>query len=183
METLTELKQWILDDPDNRVACLKDADFYLVQYDEHRDRFLLPARFVHIRPVVEAFAGDSLAFAQWLRDFARTYFFRTSDVAQFITRLANHAQSRGIVRRRRLLSKDAVDTAIRLGKIKDTVAERRRYALAFNNHVKAEYKKLMDARRNASPNRRIGRDELNDMAASFWDDINQTILAGEIPDL
>lgn len=30
MDTLTELKQWILDDPDARVGCLEDADFYLV---------------------------------------------------------------------------------------------------------------------------------------------------------
>lgn len=42
MDTLKELKEWILEDPDRRVGCLVDADFYLVQYDLHPTGFCYP---------------------------------------------------------------------------------------------------------------------------------------------
>lgn len=183
MDTLTELKQWILDDPDARVGCLEDADFYLVAYDEQRERFLLPAQFVHIKPVIEAFAGDSLAFAKWVREFARKYFFRGSEPSKQLSAIAASAQSRGIMRRRRLIIADAVAQAVRLRFIPDTTKDRQRYGMAFNTWLRKRYTAHMKQQRGAHPGGRMTSEEREVETAAFWEDINQKILSGELPKL
>jgi hypothetical protein len=183
MDTLTELKQWILDDPDARVGCLDDADFYLVAYDEQRDRFLLPAQFIHIKPVIEAFAGDSLAFAKWVREFARKYFFRGSEPSKRLSAIASSAQSRGIMRRRRLIIADAVATAVRSRFIQDTTKERQRYAMAFNTWLRKQYASYMKQHRATYPGGRMTSEDRESETAAFWEDVNQRILSGDLPKL
>lgn len=183
MESLKDLREWVLDDPDNRAFAFKVADHYLVKYDEDPKMFRpIPKDDAFVKPVVEAFAGDSSAYASWLRKLARNYLHRGSEAAVVIGEVAKVAQCRGINRRKRMIELEAIRQAVIQGKIKDTPLEKTRYKRRVSEYIKREYKLLLDGERRKTKNGRISLDEREELITKYWDDLLQSFAAGEIPE-
>ena len=183
METLRDLKEWVLADLEGRARIFDDADYYLVQYDDNPDRFVLPKDFVEAKPVIEAFAGDSLAYAKWLRKFNSDYVPRGSDIGKAITTRAAKSQCRGINRRKRNMELDAITQAIRLGRIKDSPGDKARFKLRLSRWIKEQYTGLLDAHRRQTKVGRLSVEERDELASNFWEELAQRIAGGELPDV
>jgi hypothetical protein len=183
MNSLKELREWFLADPENRVTAFKVADHYLIKYDENPQGFRpIPREDAFVRPVVEAFAGDSAGYAEWLRKLARTYLVRGSYVSQFVGNVAKVAQCRGINRRKRLIEIEAVRQAVIQGRIRDTPLEKARYKRRVSEWVKRDYKAVLDGERRKTHNGRLSLEERDELVKQYWDDLLQQFTSGEIPE-
>lgn len=183
MDTLRELKEWVLDDIEARASVFDVADAYLVAYDERPEYFVLPAEHRYAKPVVEAFAGDSLAFAKWLRKFNNTYVDRGSEAGKLITRRAAKAQSRGINRRKRNLESDALTLALRRDMVEDSIAAKSRFKRRLSVWIKAQYAAYLTEHRRRTAKNRLSLEERDELVAKFWDELAQRIACGDLPDL
>lgn len=182
MESLKELREWFLEDPESRVVAFKIADHYLTKYDENPELTVLPREHIFARPVVEAFAGDTLGYVKWLRKLMRTYLVKGSDPAMFIGEVCKPAQSRGINRRKRLLETEAIHHAVNRGMIRDNPLDKLRYKKRVNEWIKKEYKLLLDAARRNAKNGRLTIEERDELATAFWDELLQKFSAGDVPE-
>ena len=113
MDSLKELREWFLEDPETRAVAFRIADYYLVTYDDDPKAFRPIAKDdAFAKPVVEAFAGDSLGYVKWLRKLMSTYLHKGSAPSIIIGEVCKSAQSRGINRRKRLLETEALRNAV-----------------------------------------------------------------------
>ncbi len=183
MDSLKELREWFLEDPENRAIAFKIADQYLVKYDENPQGFRpIPREDSFVRPVVEAFAGDSAAYADWLRKLARNYLVRGSMPAVELGSTAKIAQCRGINRRKRLIETEALRQAIIQGKIKDTVLEKARYKRRISDWIKKDYKVTLDAERSKTHSGRLSLEERDELVTAYWDALLQRFASGDVPE-
>ena len=183
METLRDLKEWVLADLEGRARIFDDADYCLVKYDENPEKFVLSQVYIEAKPIIEAFAGDSLAYANWLRRFNNDYVPRGSEVGKTITMRASKAQCRGINRRRRNIEQDAIILAIRLGRIKDTPGDKARFKMRLGRWIKMQYLALLTEARSKTKKGRLSAEERDELASNFWEELAQRIAGGELPDL
>jgi len=182
MNSLKELREWFLMDPEARAPVFKVADYYLVKYDGTPELTVIPREHIYARPVVEAFSGDSLAYVKWLRKLVANNLERGSAAAVIIGSVAKDAQSRGINRRRRLLETEAVRQALKKGAVKDTTLEKGRYKRRVSEWIKAYYKAFLDGHRKTTHNGRLSNEERDELITKFWDDLAQRFASGDIPE-
>ena len=182
MDSLKELREWFLADPENRCTAFKIADHYLTKYDEDPEMTVLPREHIFAKPVVEAFAGDSLAYVKWLRKLTGQYLVRGSEPAKYLGEVAKDAQSRGINRRKRFLESEAVRQALIKRMIKDVPLEKLRYKRRVAEAIKREYKALLENRRNKTKTGRLSLEERDEIATAFWDDLLQRYTSGDVPE-
>lgn len=183
MDSLKELREWFLEDPETRAAAFKIADYYLVSYDDDPQNFRpIPKDDAFAKPVVEAFAGDTLGYVKWLRKLTNTYLVRGSAPAMLIGEVCKSAQSRGINRRKRLLETEAIRHAVNKGMIKDVSLEKLRYKKRVSEWIKKEYKLRLDAARRSAKGGRISNEDREELVGEFWDELLQSFSAGDIPE-
>lgn len=178
MKSLKELREWFLADPDRRATAFVIADDYLVRYDRDPERFRpIPKDDIFARPVVAAFADDSLAWAAWIRKLCREHLGRGDTAGSILLSVAVTAQSRGANRRKRLLVSEAIQQALRRGMINDTKLDRARYERRVTNWLSTERK----LRLKAKPGKLTKADK-DDIATEFWEEAMQRFSAGDIPE-
>ena len=182
MDSLKELREWFLVDPENRWDAFKIADHYLTKYDEDPEMTVIPREHIFAKPVVEAFAGDPLAYVKWLRQLVNGYLVRASDPAKAIGQVAKDAQSRGINRRKRFLESEAVRQAVIKRMIKDIPLDKLRYKRRVAEAIKREYKVLLDSARAKTANGRVTIEERDELASKFRDDLLQRYTSGDVPE-
>lgn len=189
MDSLKELREWFLADPENRWDAFVVADYYLTEYDAKPDLVEIPRSSLFAKPVVEAFAGDSLAYALWLRKLVRNYLVRGSEPAKHIGEVAKGVQSRGINRRKRFIEGEAVRWGLIKGYItspkvdkKKYLDDKRRYLTRVRFLIKREYTTLLESHRRKTKTGRLSLEERDEIAAAFWDDLLQRYTSGDVPE-
>ena len=182
MNSLKELREWFLEDPEHRAKAFEVADYYLVKYDDNPEMTKVPASCIYAKPVVESFAGDSLLWAKWIRKVANTYLERGCEHGKVLREVAKDAQSRGSNQRARMLKNEALRQALARGIVKDTKLEKGRYKRRVGEWIKREYKLFLGSHRRATKENRISLDERDELVTKWWDDLLQQFLSGDIPE-
>jgi hypothetical protein len=182
MDSLKDLREWFLADPEVNAPVFKIADYYLVKYDENAEAFLIPHDHAFVKPVVEAFAGESMAYAKWLRKLTGNYLVKGSPPAVIIGEVAKAAQCRGINRRKRYLEGEAIRQAVIKGMIQDKPVDKQRYKRRVSEVIKREYKALLDGVRAKTKGGRISVEERDEIVTAFWDELLQRYTSGDVPE-
>lgn len=183
METLKDLREWVLADPEQRLISLQIADKYLVEYDRDPKFLVIPWEHSFAKPVVEAFANDPLAYAKWLKKLNNNHFERGSELGKSLTELSAKIQSRGLNQRRRAIESDALFSALKHGALKDTTLDKARWLKRFRDTVKREYEAHMKAFRSKTDKGRIKTEEREVIVAEYWEQMAQRAAAGEFNEL
>lgn len=169
-------------DPEARAPVFKVADHYLVKYDEAPELTVVPREHIYVKPVVEAFAGDSLAYVKWLRKLMANHLERGSSAAMIIGDVAKDAQSRGINRRKRLLETEAIRQALGKRMIEDSPMQKARYKRRVSEWIKKDYKAHLDSHRKNTKNGRLSIEERDELITKYWDDLAQRFASGDVPE-
>jgi hypothetical protein len=179
MNTLKELREWVLADPESRVVCFQIADKYLVEYDRKPEFMVIPKEHAFSKPVVEAFANDSIAYSRWLRKLNQNHLERGSEASKALSETASKVQSRGLNQRRRAIESDALFSAVKSQVVKDNVADKARYTKRLRDFIKKDYAAHLNGLRGKTKNGRITNEEREMVALEYWESIAQRAAAGE----
>ena len=183
MKTMRELKEWILEDPAERLRYLKLGDEQAMMYERNPETFILPAAYAPCEPVVTTFFGDPFGYAKWLRKFRDDYFERGSDGGKFLSELAAHIEPRGMNKRVRLVEEDAILAAQRSGKLADNPRAVALFKLQLRKRLKAERQERLKAARARTQAGRLTLEERSEIIVHFWDEVASRASAGEFNDL
>lgn len=183
MDSLKELREWFLEDPETRVVAFDIANGHLVKYDENPKRFRpIPKIDFYAKPVVEAFAGDPFGYLIWLRKLARNNLVRGSEPSKFITELCAKIQSRASNIRSRSLEDEALAWALRKGIVTDEKQPRDRYKKVIRNFLSRERALWLVSERKKSQKKSLSYDEQAELLREFWNTMAQRFSAGDIPE-
>lgn len=179
METIRELKEYVLDNPDDGVRALGIADNYLQLYDKIGNQLILPKEHSFAKPVVECFAGDPASYARWLKKVRDE--MHKCGARMDLNSLFRKVEVRGIQRERRAREDAAVMTAVRNNLIINTPTERQRY----HRRLVLEWGKrryaVLDEARRSTKGGRLTLDEQSEVLARFWAAVDEEIAAGDLP--
>ena len=183
MDTLKELREWVLSDPAERVVCFQIADKYLVEYDRRPEFLLIPKEHAFSKPVVEAFANDSLAYAKWLRKLNTNYLERASEPSKLLTEVASRVQSRGLNQRRRAIESDALFAAIKSQAVKDVTLDKARYTKRLRDFIKKDYESHLKSFRSKTSNGKLTQEERETIILEYWESMAQRAVSGEFSEI
>lgn len=180
MESLRELREYIVDHPDKGAEMLDISDRYLQMYDQMGDSFVLPKVHAFAKPVIECFPGDPKGFSLWLKQ-VRDTLPKGGLARSTINAIFRRVGTRALQRERRAREDAAVIVAVKLGLIPDDYATKQRYlrrlALEWG---KRRMQRLEDVRR-VSKAAHTSLDVQEEVLAEFWQEIEDEIGRGELP--
>lgn len=176
MDTLAELREWFLKNPDERVEVFMLADKYLQAWDLMGAKaFRLPREAVKCKPIIECFAGDPRGYADWLRTMRNTYLPRRgNDAANALAKLIKVVDLRGIARDTRNRENLALTLALKTGIIQDTPEAKRRYIKRIQ--------KVWGAERVRRIPTGFSQEERSELVKEFWAEIDAQLERGEVPE-
>lgn len=168
---------------DPKVATwLKLADSYIQAYNRMPKQFVLPAEHSMLKPVIEAFAYDTDAFAQYiraLRDAADgTAYDELHELYRMVSMRALQNERRARIRKGLLLLFPHMAAA--LGR-EPTYDEQMRIARFIEQRWGAMRIEFLASERRLYKTRRLSSEERNISLKRFWKSLDDALEKGEVP--
>lgn len=173
--SVRESTEVILYDLSRTATWLELADRYIQQYNANPVHFVLPKQHALIHPLVEAYAKDLEGFVNYLIG-VRDSLDRRSSAYREVHALYRKINGRLVQQQRRERTSRAVAKATELyGEA--TYQQKQQWAAKMEHEwAKRRITFLEAARRGGG---RVPQDEMNELLAEFWNDIDTEIYNGE----
>ena len=179
MKDLRELYEYVLRDPEKGAKMLYMADKYLMMHDELGEELILPKEHMFAKPILEAFYKSPKGFSEWL-------FKLRNDLPKCAGRILVNAlyrkvMTRALQRERRVREDAAVKKAVAMGLIPDDYQTKQAYIRLVVLEWGKRRTKILDMERKFSKGPRIALDEQETILADFWQEIENEIERGVLP--
>lgn len=180
MDTLRELRSYVLKEPERGARVLALADKYLQMYDKLGDDFRLPRDDIKVKPVIEYFAGDPAGYAAWLRRL-RDDLPARSVAADEINTLYRRVEVRALQRERRSRENRGLAKALAAGLVAGDYESKQRYLRKLVLEWSLRRHATLKEHRRRVSGKHLSLDEQAEILQKFWQEIDDEIARGELP--
>lgn len=180
MDSLKELREYVLTNTTEGANMLELADHYLQSYDKLDGNFVLPKVHEYAKPVVEAFARDPKGFAKWLQK-VRDLVPKEDASRNRINFLYRKVVTRALQRERRAREDAAVAKAVKLKLIPDDYQAKLRYTRRLIIEWGRRRLATLAVERKGMNTKHIPIDMQEAILYDFWQAIENEIENGELP--
>lgn len=176
--SLREATKEILDS-DNPAELLRLADMYIESFNKMPEAFVLPAKHVILRPVIEAFSDDLDAFVRYIHAVREQFppGLKRADLQMFYRTILTRSVQQS--RRQRLSRAVAVMEQV-VGRRLER-EERERVAKRLEQNWASRRMDFLKSHRGATDKGRLRSDERSELLEEFWGQIDAEIAQRDLP--
>lgn len=178
---LRQTTEWLLRAPDIG-KWLRLADSYIQSYNRIPNQFVLPREHAILKPVIDAFALDTQAFATFIRALRDgcdgVAYDELHEIYRTVSVRALQAQRRTRIRRATLLLAP---------KVEDALGHPLRYddEVVLSKFIEQRWGVMrmsaMAQARNERTKKRLPTEERSVLLEQFWRNLDKSLDAGEVP--